>query len=241
MPRLAALLLLLAACSSEPTDDALDDEGGSSGDSGGVGTEGDDEGESSSSEGGSTGEPEPAWPPECLEATPTEEATCSAIRGIVAAGTGSGCDLEPMALACEDGDWAISDVAVDWYADGDITDPDAVATMVQSDRLDCDTDSIVWTNEPYDPAATTPSMWRMTWRATFDDLVYQCRRAGSIVPGGVPPSARGDSTSFCMLAPLGPTATGGPGEPNPLEDVESCCVESGTPVESSGLPMTPCE
>jgi hypothetical protein len=87
MPRLAALLLLLASCSSEPTDDALDDEGGSSGDSGGVGTEGDDaadDGASSGgeeSEGGSTGEPEPVWPPECVE-----EGTCGAIEGLTDAG-----------------------------------------------------------------------------------------------------------------------------------------------------------
>jgi hypothetical protein len=97
MPRLAALLLLLAACSSEPTDDALDDEGGSSGDSGAVGTEGDDDGESSN-EGGSTGEPEPVWPPEC-----------------VADGTCAGLEVDPGELACEVDGLDLTGIEVVWY------------------------------------------------------------------------------------------------------------------------------
>src|SRR5690606_41590554 len=57
------------------SDDTLGDEGGSTTDVEPGGTADDDSG-SEGSESGSTGEPAPEWPPECLEATPTEEATC---------------------------------------------------------------------------------------------------------------------------------------------------------------------
>lgn len=228
MTRLAPLLLLLAACSSEPPDDGVEDEGGSSSDSGAVEDEGD---ESSSSEGGETGEPAPDWPPVCLEASPVSDPTCAAIH--IALG-GADCDAHlGEGLDCAAGEWSFSAIEVAWWDDQPGHPVDA-ATVLRTDRIECGEVAPVWLRTKDDIA---PLAARVTYQASYgDELVYECAyEAQQLVFDGTTMAwpELGEEASVCLRAPAPPSESD-------AQAGRTCCLASGTPAESSGLPTTPC-
>ena len=218
MARYAPLLLLLAACSSSGPDDTLEPEGGSTTDVEPGGTADDDSG-SEGSESGSTGEPAPEWPPECLEATPTEEATCMVAWPRVSATGVCG-----EGVACGDpGDWHTEGVELAWIGTGD--------AVVRTDWIPCEGEPEPWIRNEGDPA--WPSFVRAHWDLVYgeDEIVYRCETDDQEAKfyHGIMPYEFGDEFDVCVFG----------GRLNVSAD--ACCLASGTPTEASGLPTTPCE
>lgn len=232
-----AIALLTAACSSDPTPDDTDgDDVGSSSD--GAGTDGESsEGESSSGGGEeeSTGaEPEP-WPPACSESSPVVDPTCGVLQFVVAPSTCNALDTgEPdearaghtIDCAVDEDGWSISEVVLEWYRNGaDFTLENAM--LMRSDDLTCEGEPTAWLRVPGEE--NYPASWRLVWTSSWNDgeLVFSCNRRENVdsVPP-IPGEIRTECTDRIYPA-------------NYLNS--ECCLVSGTPATTSGLPTTPCE
>lgn len=223
----AAIFVFLAACSSDDGADVMSSDGGSS-----EGSTGDDvaEGgtEAGSSDEGSTGTTEDSWPPICLEATPTSEATCGVLELVI-----DGLECEP-----QDAVPTITEIEVLWYQ----IVVDVGRVQVDTTRGGCGERQ--WLEAP--EQGSYYARVAVTW--TFDDVQWSCVHDGDYSGASSPTIVGLGREEIYELQPYDlpyPNATSG-GDPMPppppweFPDYGyGCCLLSGQPTDA--YVQTPCE